>query len=518
MLHRSSNDCLIEGNQSFGNADSGISIFGCDRTMIRNNLCRSNANAGIRLNVGSADNWIVGNELRQHRYGLNLFEGDDAPEPDDDGGSGTLRCRRNTFTNNLVFDCTSDFVKVVGADSNTFFANVFAGDSPVLRFQNGTNNLLVGNVLPADTSVKLIGAATNRNSVTFQEQPRLAVQLDSFSTATFTNDAGAIFDLDPNSVATRVARRGSSVTLTTADIGSEATVSTRDFFVKVNTAEALVSVPLWEVSGDLRKQWTSRPTSATARPRFTVGDLLPNRTYAISRNGQALAAVASDAYGWVSFADAPGSTNATQYSVTPTKLLPTLPTVSVLATETVCIEGGTNSGRFSIRRIGSIAADLTVGYSVAGLAAPGTDYELLTGSVTIPAGDDSANVRVQPIDDWYHEPPESVQLTLTPDPYYSIDTASAGFEILDNDPPGSLPPLRLVITRVPPTVGQTQSRLAFSWDAVAGKRYRLQFKSTLSTTSWSNVGDTITATNQTVTALQVLGTSKQGFYRVMLLQ
>ena len=61
----------------------------------------------------------VTTEIRDaERYGLYLFEGDDYPEPDDDGGAGTARCHGNTFTNNLVYDCASDFIKVSGADSN----------------------------------------------------------------------------------------------------------------------------------------------------------------------------------------------------------------------------------------------------------------------------------------------------------------------------------------------------------------------------------------------------------------
>jgi parallel beta-helix repeat protein len=518
MLHRSSNDWLIEGNQSYGNADTGISIFACDRTLIRNNLCLSNANAGIRLNVGSANNWIEGNEIGgTHRYGLYLFEGDDYPEPDDDGGAGSVRCHENIFTNNFVSDCTSEFIKVNGADSNTFVANMIQGDSPVLRLQNGTNNLLVGNLLPADTVAKLVGASTNLNSATFKQQPQLALQLDTFSTATFADDEGAIFDVDESNVATQVATHGSSVSLTTAQVGSGTTVTTRNFFVKLNTAEGVVSLSSWSLSGELKKQWTSQMASATARPRFTVGDLAPHNSYAIIRNGQSEASIVSDANGWISFADAPGTTNAIQYAIVPTNQPPTKPKVSVVTTDTISSESGPDRGRFSIRRTGTITPALTIRYSVSGTAQNGTDFNMLSGSITILAEDDSESVTVRPIDDLQLESAESVFLTLTPDPAYDITSDSAALNILDNDPTSLGTPITVIATPVQPQAGQTNGQLQLTWNTVAGLRYRLQFNPDLTTTNWTNLGGSITATNATVTRFDVLSSATQRFYRVMLL-
>ncbi len=80
MLHRSCDDWVVENNQSYGNADSGISIFAGDRTVIRNNLCTGNTNAGLRMNVGSADNWVEKNQIKGARYGFYMFQGNDPPE------------------------------------------------------------------------------------------------------------------------------------------------------------------------------------------------------------------------------------------------------------------------------------------------------------------------------------------------------------------------------------------------------------------------------------------------------
>jgi len=319
MLHRSCDDWVIEGNQVMGNADTGIAIFACDRTVIRNNVCVSNANAGIRLSVGSSDSRVEGNEVGgAHRYGLYLFEGDDPPEPDDDGGSGSARCHGNTFANNFIQDCTSDFIKINGADGNAFLGNLFVGSSPTMRFENGTNNLVAGNVVPADVFVKLVGAATNFNSTTFKNQPRLQVQLDPFSTATFADDQGAIFDFDQGEVDTVVDDTGSFVTVSAGEVGPGAnTVLTRNFFVVPNPGGVLVHPTVWNQSGDFSKEWIARASSGSVQIRYVVGDLQPGQTYRVRLGSALVAAVTADDQGFLSFTTTPGTTTALTYSVRP---------------------------------------------------------------------------------------------------------------------------------------------------------------------------------------------------------
>src|SRR5206468_3840652 len=75
------------------------------------------------------------------------------------------------------------------------------------------------------------------------------------------------------------------------------------------------------------------------------------------------------------------------------------PTVTVVATDESASESGFNPGAFTVSRTGSTASELTVMYSVAGTAVNGTDYALLSGSITIPSASASATVTVSPIDD-----------------------------------------------------------------------------------------------------------------------
>ena len=89
------------------------------------------------------------------------------------------------------------------------------------------------------------------------------------------------------------------------------------------------------------------------------------------------------------------------------------PTVNVKATQPDATESGIE-GEFTISRTGNTKNPLTVNYTVGGTATKDTDYQPLTGSVVIPAGQSSALVTVKPIFDHpLNEGDETVKLTLT---------------------------------------------------------------------------------------------------------
>ncbi|WP_185096823.1 Calx-beta domain-containing protein [Chitinophaga barathri] len=100
-------------------------------------------------------------------------------------------------------------------------------------------------------------------------------------------------------------------------------------------------------------------------------------------------------------------------------------------------EPGTG-GAFSIGLPDGIATseDIQVTYTIAGSAAAGTDYEALSGTVTIPAGQNSVSVPVNVTDDQVIEPLETVILTLTGGTSTSFSfpgTASATVNIADDE-------------------------------------------------------------------------------------
>jgi hypothetical protein len=93
------------------------------------------------------------------------------------------------------------------------------------------------------------------------------------------------------------------------------------------------------------------------------------------------------------------------------------PVITIYAPDPVAIEGtnylnwynptssasnyvsGANTATFLVHRSSSTNADLTVYYSIGGTAINGEDYEMIPGSVTIPAGKSYALITIYPLDD-----------------------------------------------------------------------------------------------------------------------
>ena len=116
------------------------------------------------------------------------------------------------------------------------------------------------------------------------------------------------------------------------------------------------------------------------------------------------------------------------------------PVVTVVAADPSAAEAGRDPGVFRVSRTGDLGSDLVVSYAVAGTAVPGTDYDSLAGSVTIPAGEADATFSVFPIDDTGYEPNESVAVTLSPNPAYDLGAASAATVTIVSDDAQPIPP------------------------------------------------------------------------------
>lgn len=110
------------------------------------------------------------------------------------------------------------------------------------------------------------------------------------------------------------------------------------------------------------------------------------------------------------------------------------PSVSVVATDAIASEPGSDQGVFTISRTGGTSLPLSVSFAVSGTAASQGDYLALTSPVTIPAGASSVEVGVTVNDDLTLEGNETVILTLLSGSEYVIGAAaSATVTIFDND-------------------------------------------------------------------------------------
>ena len=115
---------------------------------------------------------------------------------------------------------------------------------------------------------------------------------------------------------------------------------------------------------------------------------------------------------------------------------------------TVSIAAGTNGneqgpvdGTFTVTQSAVSATDTVIAYTIGGTATDGSDYTMLSGSVTIAAGDTSATITIVTIDDAEIEGTETVELTLdsisSGQPAITIDSGNATAEItiIDNETP-----------------------------------------------------------------------------------
>ena len=118
-----------------------------------------------------------------------------------------------------------------------------------------------------------------------------------------------------------------------------------------------------------------------------------------------------------------------------------------------------DTGKFYFSRVGTVGA-LDVSYVVSGTAINGTDYDLLSGIITIPDTALGADLTVSPINDALLEGSETVTVTVTASAGYGVDLpASATLYLADNETPA-------------PTVGFASATGATTEALVSGNDYR----------------------------------------------
>ena len=66
-------------------------------------------------------------------------------------------------------------------------------------------------------------------------------------------------------------------------------------------------------------------------------------------------------------------------------------------------------------------------------------------------------------------------------------------------------------------VTKTNGAIKLTWSTVSDQMYQLQFRTNLVQTNWINLGGVLTATSNTLSALDAIGPDRQRFYRVILL-
>src|SRR4030042_5593702 len=130
--------------------------------------------------------------------------------------------------------------------------------------------------------------------------------------------------------------------------------------------------------------------------------------------------------------DTSGNESADSYQVSYNYNLSTT-TVTIAATDNTGTENPLTPGYFTVSRPGSTTGALTVYYSVGGTATSGSDYNSLSGSVTIASGSSTGTITVTPINDTVVESNETVILTLSSNAAYSVGFPSSATVTITSD-------------------------------------------------------------------------------------
>jgi len=108
-------------------------------------------------------------------------------------------------------------------------------------------------------------------------------------------------------------------------------------------------------------------------------------------------------------------------------------TVTIAATDNTGTENPLTPGYFTVSRTGSTTGALTVYYSVGGTATSGSDYNSLSGSVTIASGSSTGTITVTPINDTVVESDETVIVNLSTNASYTVGSPSSATVTITSD-------------------------------------------------------------------------------------
>jgi uncharacterized repeat protein (TIGR03803 family) len=102
----------------------------------------------------------------------------------------------------------------------------------------------------------------------------------------------------------------------------------------------------------------------------------------------------------------------------------------------------------------------------------------------------------------------------------NVTLANAGnYSVIVSNAVGAVTSSAVRLSVVLPPVFQsllkTNNTVLLAWSAVSGQKYQLQYKSALTTSTWTNLGPPVWATNLAATATDSVNSSTQRFYRVL---
>jgi uncharacterized delta-60 repeat protein len=106
----------------------------------------------------------------------------------------------------------------------------------------------------------------------------------------------------------------------------------------------------------------------------------------------------------------------------------------VLPIVTASVGSGADAGNIFLQRAGDASADLIVRYKAGGTAAPGRQYQTLSGTKKIKAGKATAKIKIRPLSDGAASGASKVSVKVQADAAYTVgDPAKAKAPVIDPD-------------------------------------------------------------------------------------
>lgn len=127
------------------------------------------------------------------------------------------------------------------------------------------------------------------------------------------------------------------------------------------------------------------------------------------------------------------------------------PTVSITTTDAIANEKDANTASFRISLASPLPSDcgnLTINYQLGGTASSGNDYAALSGTVTIPAGSQNADILLTPLVDSSLEADESITLTLQANSSYQLGSTVQASATLQDASTNTLPTVMLTSSKL----------------------------------------------------------------------
>ena len=300
---------LIEDNWAYLNTVSNLSLIDCSGGVVRGNLFED-SKRGVRLTSGTSDTLIENNTFRRHSAALHAYPTTAAAR------SGDGRPARNTFRENQIVG-GSRAVILGDADDTQIIANRLSGLSNLQTFvlEDSMNTVLAGNVIPSGViwtfgSGDIEGPDT---ATTFITQAGYAPEAIAPVTAERAGNSGVHFVETAQITHARHPSDPSTATANETTLSMPAgqdLVTPYHIFARPDAGQVVIAP-------DSGTAWVIEQNQGAQAVEFTVGQLAPNTSYTLRRNGTAVAQGTTDSSGVLTVSDAaPPSTTFWEYTVT----------------------------------------------------------------------------------------------------------------------------------------------------------------------------------------------------------